>query len=123
MVKTKKIISVLLVFALLSLPSLTAQRGVSDYVKGKIAGERDAQGNPAWILAGCLLGVFGIILAYIIEPSVPTTALMGKSPEYVKGYADGYKAKTKTKNAIYALYGTLILIAVYVVASAAGVSS
>ncbi len=122
MLKAKKVMSVLLVFILLFLPSLAAQRGVSDYVKGKIAGERDAQGNPAWILAGCLLGVFGIVLAYIIEPSVPTTALMGKSPEYVKGYADGYKAKTRSKNALYALYGLAVWVAVVVLAAAGGSS-
>ncbi len=120
----KRALVVILALSLIALPAMAYQAGGSEYVKGRIAGERDAQGNSMWILAGCLLGVIGVLLAYLIEPEVPSAALVGKSPEYVQGYIDGYKAKARQKNAIYALYGLGIAVVVYVIIVAvAGASS
>lgn len=61
-----------------------------------------------WMGAGCLLGITGVILAYIIEPSPPTAALVGKPPEYTATYIRAYKEKARNIQAKYALYGCLI---------------
>lgn len=61
-----------------------------------------------WMGAGCLLGLTGVILAYIIEPSPPTAALVGKPPEYTATYIRAYKEKAREIQAKYALYGCLI---------------
>ncbi|RKY63629.1 MAG: hypothetical protein DRQ08_09230 [Candidatus Latescibacterota bacterium] len=61
-----------------------------------------------WMGAGCLLGLTGVILAYIIEPSPPTAALVGKPPEYTATYIRAYKEKAREIQAKYAFYGCLI---------------
>ena len=106
-------IVLVLVFAMVAAP-LLAQQATNDYLQGKQDGERDAQGNGNWFFAGCL-GLVGVLIAYVVEPSVPTEQLMGKSPEYVRGYEEGYKRKTKSKNATKAVYGCLTLGCVEVV--------
>jgi len=40
---------------------------------------------------------------------------MGQSPEYIMGYTEGYKSKAKNKNAMYAVFGCLTSVVVYVV--------
>ena len=55
--------------------------------EGTAAGESDVGGF--WFFAGCL-GVVGLLLAYIVEPSPPGASLIGKSPEYVAAYTDCY---------------------------------
>ena len=107
-------IVVVLVFAMVAAP-LLAQQATNDYLQGKQDGERDAQGNGNWFFAGCLGGLVGVLIAYVVEPSVPTEQLMGKSIEYVRGYEEGYKNKTKSKNATKALNGCLTSGAVEVV--------
>lgn len=115
----RKYISLFLIFAFLAAPAM-AQMSSRQYLAGKMDGERDATGNQAWILGGCLLGVIGVILAYVIEPEVPAARLMGKSPSYIQGYTEGYKSATKRKNVMYALYGMaawLGFVVIYMAAS------
>ncbi len=78
-----------------------------DFVKGKIEGMAKGAkaGNGAWFFSGCLLGVLGIILPYVIDPTVPVEDLMGKSSSYVLGYTDGFKESAKGANFKYAMYG------------------
>lgn len=117
----KKIIALFLAVMILATPVL-GQQGGGDYFRGKLDGERDARGNPLWVLAGlsgtgcCLLiGCAGVGLAYAVPPSPPPAALMGKSSEYVLGYTEGYKSKARLKNTAYAAAGCCAAAAVNVV--------
>jgi hypothetical protein len=83
-----------------------------DYILGKQDGQREAIGNPGWIFAGlagtyfCLcIGCAGIGLAFVVPPNPSVSALIGKSTSYIKGYNEGYKSKTRLKNALYASVG------------------
>lgn len=103
-------------------PTPTTKPTMNEYLQGKRDGERDAKGNAVWFLSGCLLGGVGIIIAYVVEPSVPTEHLVGKSPEYVRGYSEGYKKKAQHKNAMNAVYGCVALGVGYVILYAAVMS-
>jgi len=72
-----------------------------------------------WFGAGCLLGVFGVLGAYIWEPSPPTVALMGKPPEYISVYIREYKKKAKSLQAKYALYGCITWSVIYLLSMSA----
>jgi len=113
----KKYIALFLIFSFIALP-VVAQVGSRQYLAGKLDGERDATGNQIWILGGCLLGLVGVILAYVIEPEVPAARILGKPPAYVKGYIEGYKSATKRKNAMYAIYGMIVWAGIVVVYAA-----
>jgi len=71
-----------------------------------------------WFFVGCL-GIIGIAVAYLAEPSPPPARLMGKSAEYVMLYSTAYKSEGKSiqgRHAIYGcLVGTAIIVAIYVV--------
>jgi hypothetical protein len=92
---------------------LLAQQEMNEYLQGKKDGELEAKGNGMWFLAGCCLGGVGIIIAYVVEPSVPTDHLIGKSPEYIQGYTEGYINKAKSKNGMNAIYGCVTTTVVY----------
>jgi hypothetical protein len=97
----------------------------SDYISGKMDGERDAQGKGIWFVAGLpgvfcyCIGLCGIFISYVLPPSPPEAVFIGKSGEYILGYTEGYKNKGRLKNAKYAslgcLAGTAIETAFYVV--------
>jgi hypothetical protein len=113
---------VLLALAILMTAApLLAQQGanVNDYMRGKAEGEAAAQGKAIWFLAGCGLNLTGVILAYLVKPSPPGEALLGKSPEYIMGYTEGFGDKSRDKNAIYAVEGCCTFWAAYVVVYAA----
>ncbi|HAJ80608.1 MAG TPA: hypothetical protein DCO75_12655 [Fibrobacteres bacterium] len=83
-----------------------------DYLQGRINGKADATGHPAWILAGlagtgfCLLiGCAGIGVAALVPPSPPEQSLIGKSQNYILGYTESYKSKSRWKNVLYASGG------------------
>lgn len=103
----KKIVAISMALLLVTCP-LMSQQSSDEFVKGRIDGEQDAKAEGIWILAGCALGVTGILLAYLVEPSVPAGQLVGKSSAYVMGYTDGYKSKTKSLNAKQAITGCVI---------------
>jgi hypothetical protein len=92
----------LLVLCLAAAPAFAQQ---NEYELGKIQGEIDAKGQAIWILSGLLLGPIGLILPWVINPSVPAANLIGKSAEYVAGYMDGYRHEAKPKNFLYSLVG------------------
>ncbi|MGB9743074.1 MAG: hypothetical protein ACPL0F_07990, partial [bacterium] len=103
---------------LIAVPVMAQQaekEGIKEYQQGKIDGEKDAEGQILWFGAGCLLGVVGILIAYLVPPSVPGDRLIGKSPEYVQGYTEGYQKKSREKNALWATSGCLTLTAFYLV--------
>jgi hypothetical protein len=95
--------------------STTESGGSTDQCwQGRADGERDAKGNPAWFIAGLFCGVFGFGAAYLITPSPPASALLGKPSGYALCYTEAYQSKSKGKNAIYAGVGWLVWIVIYV---------
>lgn len=111
----KKLVSLILILLIVSMPVL-AQEEYSDFMQGKLDGEQGARGNPAWILGGLACGIIGVGAAYLIKPSPPADALIGKSAEYVLGYTEGYQKKSCTKNAGYACGGWAAFIIIYAAA-------
>jgi len=97
----------------------------SDYIRGKMDGERDAKGNGIWFVAGlpgvcCYgIGLGGNLCSFLLPPSPPEGFLIGKSGEYILGYTEGYQSKGRLKNAKHAtlgcLVGTGIEVAFYVI--------
>jgi hypothetical protein len=67
-----------------------------------------------WYFAGCLLGVIGILIAYVSEPSPPPARMMGKSPEYLAIYTNTYKAEARSIQGRSAIYGALTTVVVVV---------
>ena len=86
---------------------------VDECWQGRADGERDAKGNPLWFVAGLACGIFGFGAAYLIEPSPPASALLGKSSGYALCYTEAYQDKSKGKNAMYAGIGWLVWIVIY----------
>ena len=115
----------LMVFAM---PILAQQ---DEFLAGRIAGEQAGRANvngTLWLGAGCVSGFLGtgtggiipLLIAYIYEPSPPTTQLLGKSPEYVAAYTDAYKAASKKGQSSKALTGCVIgTVAVFALLAAA----
>ena len=85
------------------------------FTEGLMQGQMMAQGNPGWVVGGFCCGIFGVAGAYLIPPSPPIQMLMGKSPEYVMGFTEGYKNESKKKNAQYAGIGFLGYLALYLI--------
>jgi hypothetical protein len=51
--------------------------------------------NGLWFLAGCLVGIIGVLVAYVAAPSVPPERLIGKRSDYVLQYTYCYTQRTK----------------------------
>jgi hypothetical protein len=95
----------------------------TEYIRGKMDGERDAKGKKIWFAAGlpglcCYgIGVGGIVISFLVPPSPPEVVLIGKSGEYIMGYTEGFEKKGKLQNAKFAslgcLAGTAIELAFY----------
>ena len=116
-------IAVIMSLMVFAVPILAQQ---SDLVAGRMAGEQSARASTngnLWLAAGCLAGIIGVVIAYVIEPNPPATALLGKSPEYVAAYTDGYKMAAKriqtSKAWTGCLIGAVISIGAAVLAAAA----
>lgn len=60
-----------------------------------------------WFAAGCILGVLGLVGAYVIEPNPPATALVGQDEQYVAEYTDCYQDTAGDIQQKQALYGCL----------------
>ena len=109
------LVAVVTAFMILAVPIL-AQQG--DLAAGRMAGSTAARtdtNGTAWLAIGCLFGCLGVGAAYVLEPNPPTTALLGKSPEYVAAYTDSYRQTAKRKRTSKAwtgcVVGTLLSIA------------
>lgn len=94
------------------------------------AAEADADADTSgalWFGAGCLLGVVGILVAYIIEPHPQATRIMGKDAEYIQAYTMGYKSAAKSAQTKMAMYGcaagAVTGIVLYVVVLGSAVSA
>ncbi len=100
---------VFLVAALMfSTPIVTLAQQNSVRVEAEAAAERDAEARtnkPLMCLLGCVGGILTVGFVYLTEPSIPTGALLGKSPEYVAFYTDAYISKTKDTRIQMAMVG------------------
>ena len=70
--------------------------------------QRDAQlavNKTTWQLTGCVGNIFGMGVALIYEPRIPTDRLIGKSPEYVEYYANEFRRETKGLQVYHASTG------------------
>lgn len=113
----KKAIAVLLAILMITTP-LAAMQQSSEFTRGKAEGEQAARGNGLWVLGGLVCGVFAVAAAYLTKPKPPAQVLVGKSPDYVLGYTDGYGRKARNKNGGYALIGWVAWVAIFVAVSA-----
>jgi hypothetical protein len=94
-------------------PPTPATQTADDYLQGRIDGERDAKGDPIWLLGGFACGILGIGGAYVMKPDVPSVALIGKSSEYILGYTAGYQEKARNQNVLYATAGCVAWSIIY----------
>jgi hypothetical protein len=88
----------------MSLPSIAAAQDAC--MQGRM--DAEAKSYQTWFWIGCIGGLIGLLLAYVIEPSPPATSLMGQPPEYVAAYTDCYKSAAKSKQGSKALTGCLV---------------
>lgn len=114
--KRKCFVSVAVVMSLMVIAvPILAQQG--DSAAGRMAGEQSARvatnGN-LWLAAGCLGGVIGVVIAYVVEPNPPATALLGKSPEYVAAYTDGYRMAARRIQTGKAWTGCIVMAVISV---------
>ena len=88
-----------------------------DTARAAMEGAQDAQADEnaaIWFFAGCLLGVIGVVIAAVVEPTPPPTRMMGKSPEYLAVYTQAYKAEGKSAQLRASLWGVGTLVVVVV---------
>jgi len=88
---------------------ILAQQG--EIMKGRMDGEQAARSNvngTLWLAVGCVGCVVGLAMAYIYEPNPSATLLLGKSPEYVAAYTDGYKSAAKSVQTNRAWIGCVV---------------
>jgi len=101
----------LMVFAV----PILAQQG--DITAGRMAGSQAAKANTngtLWLAVGCLGGIVGVAVAYVVDSQPSATMLLGKSPEYVAAYSDAYRATGKSVQTGKAWTGCLLSALVYV---------
>ena len=83
---------------------------------------QDAQADEngaLWFFAGCLLGLIGVVIAAVAEPTPPPARLMGKSPEYLAVYTQTYKSEGKSAQLRSSLWGVgtalVVVVAIWVI--------
>jgi hypothetical protein len=103
----KKVISVILTYLLLALPIIAQQNQTNACTQAQIDAKNEIDGN-IWFGAGCLFGLVGLGAAYVLEPSVPATKLLGKDAEYVAYYTECYQDAGKDLQTSKAMTGCLI---------------
>ena len=108
-VNFERVIAVFLVVIMITTPITTpllAQEEADPILQAQLDAEKDV--NAAmWFGIGFCIGGIGILIGYAVVPSPPATRLIGKPPEYVAIYTDAYKAKARSIQTRYALYGCL----------------
>ena len=71
--------------------------------------------SALWLIGGCVAPIIVIILAQVIEPAPPATALLGQDPEYVAEYTDCYERAAKKRRTNRALIGCGIAAALWAI--------
>ena len=114
----KKILSFAMVLLLFTTPLFTFanQTNIDDTKQAIADAKRDAARDAntlLWSVAGCGLGLVGIIIAGIYNSPVPAIALVGKSPTYVATYTTEYQRLMRNSQIEDAAVGCLGGCAVY----------
>ncbi|MCD6578286.1 hypothetical protein J7L48_02285 [bacterium] len=60
-----------------------------------------------WFGAGCLFGIIGVGAAALVQPTPPSTALIGKNSSYITVYTENYKKVGKRVQTKQAIWGCL----------------
>ena len=87
----------------------------------QLTAEQDAHNDSSksiWFVAGLLLSILGVLVAYIYQQEPPASRFIDKSDEYTLLYTDAYKAKLRSIQLRYSLIGffiTGILVVFYLV--------
>ena len=95
-----------MVALILAVPVLAQETATDAVIEAQRQAEADFD-RTMWLGVGCLLGLTGVLIAYLVEPSPSPMVLIGKSPEYVAVYTEIYRRKAKSLRTKYALYGCL----------------
>ncbi len=77
------------------------------YTQGKTDAEAEVNGT-LWFAAGFFLGIWGILAAYLIEPTPSATTLIGKDPEWIQLYTAAYKKAGRDKQVRMATIGCIV---------------
>lgn len=67
----------------------------------------DRENGTIWFIGGCLGTVLTLVLAQVMDPTPPASALLGESDEYVAQYTDTYINEVKSKRTKNAIYGCI----------------
>ena len=89
-----------------------------DPARATMEATQDAQADEngaLWFFAGCLLGVIGVVIAYVADPTPPPARLMGKSPEYLAIYMRTYQSEGRSAQVRSALWGIGVVVILTVV--------
>jgi hypothetical protein len=89
-----------------------------DTARAVMEATQDAQADNngvLWFFAGCLLGLIGVIIAAVVDPTPPAARMIGKSPEYLAVYMTTYKSAGHSAQLHSALWGVGAILIVYVV--------
>jgi hypothetical protein len=86
--------------------------GTSACLAGKTDADNEVDGT-FWFILSTFISLWGVLLAYLISPSVPDANLKGKSSSYATSYAQCYQDKAQSIHVKWAWYGSLASIALY----------
>ena len=93
-----------------------------DTARAVMEATQDAQADEngaLWFFAGCILGLIGVVIAAVAEPTPPPARMMGKSPEYLAVYTQTYKSEGKSAQLKSSLWGVgttvVVFVALYVI--------
>ena len=102
------VVAVVMSFMVLAVPTMAQ---IDDITAGRLAGSQEARANTngtLWLAIGCIGGLVGVVVAYVVEPQPSATMLLGKSPEYVAAYTDAYRVTGKSVQTGKAWTGCII---------------
>ncbi len=92
----KKLFKVMLVVNLVAMPLIFNLRAQSNACAQAEADAKADVNKTMWIGIGCVAPVLGIVIANVVEPTPPSSRLLGKSKEYIATYTDCYSKKVKS---------------------------
>ena len=83
-----------------------------DYYEGLMDGQKDAKGNPVWILGGIFL--IGNLMISSYKATPPPEALIGKPPNYVRGYTEAYQIHCERSNRMFLYCGNIVPVSILI---------
>jgi hypothetical protein len=89
--------------------------GASACTAGKTDADADVDGT-FWFILSTVISLWGVLLAYLITPSVPDSNLKGKSGSYATSYSQCYQDKAQAIHVKWAWYGSLASLVLWTVA-------